>query len=83
MIGVCAPSPRADEKRLVVTDYFLVEDLAPGSVVHAEGDHKIHVINIQGNHLERDRRLDIDFNRDIATCPARPHGVVLLLDVNR
>ena len=38
-----------DEKRLVVTDYFLVEDLAPGGVVHAEGDHKIHVINVHGN----------------------------------
>ena len=91
-----------------------------GSVVHAEGDHKNHVINIQGNHLEgiqrtletqgaditrlrqrrdstehgplilrrlteleRDRRFDADFNRDIATGPVRPRGVVLLLDVNR
>jgi hypothetical protein len=33
-----------DERRLVVSDYFLVEDLAPGGVVHAEGDHKIHVL---------------------------------------
>jgi hypothetical protein len=41
------------------------------------------VINIQGNHLERDRRFDVDFYRDIATGPARPHGVVLLPDVNR
>ena len=67
-----------DEKRLVVTDYFLVEDLAPGGVVQAEGDHKIHVINVQGNRLERDPRFDLDFNRDISTGPARPHGVVLL-----
>jgi selenium-binding protein 1 len=67
-----------DEKRLVVSDYFLVEDLAPGGVVHAEGDHKIHVINIHGNRLEPDRRFDVDFNRDIGTGPARPHGLALL-----
>ena len=67
-----------DEKRLVVTDYFLVEDLAPGGVVKAEGDHKIHVINVHGNRLELDTRFDVDFNRDISTGPARPHGVVLL-----
>jgi selenium-binding protein 1 len=67
-----------DEKRLVVTDYFLVEDLAPGGVVQAEGDHKIHVINVHGNRLELDTRFDLDFNRDISTGPARPHGVVLL-----
>jgi len=36
------------------------------------------VINIDGNRLERDRRFDVDFNRDISTGPARPHGVVLL-----
>jgi selenium-binding protein 1 len=29
-----------DERRLVVTDYFLVEDLAPGGIVNVEGDHK-------------------------------------------
>jgi 56kDa selenium binding protein (SBP56) len=68
----------SDEKRLVVTDYFLVEDLAPGGVVQAEGDHKIHVINVHGNRLELDTRFDLDFNRDISTGPARPHGVVLL-----
>jgi hypothetical protein len=67
-----------DEKRLVVSDYFLVEDLAPGGVVHAEGDHKIHVLNVNGNSLEPDERFDVDFNRDIATGPARPHGLALL-----
>jgi hypothetical protein len=68
----------SDEKRLVVTDYFLVQDLVPGGVVNAEGDHKIHVINVHGNRLELDRRFDLDFNRDIITGPARPHGVALL-----
>ena len=70
-------------ERLVVSDYFLVEDLAPGGVVHAEGDHKIHVFNIRGNRLERDQRFDVDFNRDIATGPARPHGLALLPVTNR
>jgi hypothetical protein len=67
-----------DEKRLVVTDYFLVEDLAPTGIVNAEGDHKVHVLNVQGNRLKRDRSFDLDFNRDIKTGPARPHGVVML-----
>jgi hypothetical protein len=67
-----------DEKRLVVTDYFLVEDLAPGGVVHAEGNHKIHVLKVHRNRIERDTRFDLDFNRDISTGPARPHGVALL-----
>jgi DNA-binding beta-propeller fold protein YncE len=68
----------SDEKRLVVSDYFLVEDLAPGGVVAVEGDHKIHVINVRGNRLELDTRFDLDFNRDLSTGPARPHGVVVL-----
>jgi len=67
-----------DEKRLVVSDYFLVEDLAPGGVVKAEGDHKVHVINVGRDHITLDPRFDLDFNRDIATGPARPHGVVFL-----
>jgi hypothetical protein len=68
----------SDEKRLVVSDYFLVEDLEPGGVVQAEGDHKIHVINVYPHFLKLDKRFDLDFNRDIRTGPARPHGVVLL-----
>ncbi len=67
-----------DEKRLVVSDYFLVEDLAPPGVVNADGDHKIHVINVQGNSLQLDTRFDLDFNRDISIGPARPHGVIPL-----
>ena len=73
----------SDERRLVVTDYFLVEDLYPGGIVNVEGDHKIHVINVYGNRLELDRAFDVDFNRDIDTGPARPHGVVVLPDRDR
>ena len=65
-----------DERRLVVTDYFLVEDLAPGGIVNVEGDHKIHVINVYGKRMELDPAFDVDFDRDIRTGPARPHGVV-------
>jgi selenium-binding protein 1 len=67
-----------DEKRLVVSDYFLVEDLAPGGVVDAEGDHKVHVLNVHSRRLDLDPRFDVDFNRDIATGPARPHGMAML-----
>lgn len=70
--------PTQDERRLVVSDYFLVEDLAPGGVVHAEGDHKIHVINVSHDHMTLDPRFDLDFNRDISTGAARPHGLVPL-----
>ncbi len=68
----------ADEKRLVVSDYFLVEDLAPGGVVRADGDHKVHVLKVDRDHIRLDPRFDLDFNRDIATGPARPHGIVIL-----
>ncbi|HEV8715089.1 MAG TPA: hypothetical protein VGX03_19945 [Candidatus Binatia bacterium] len=67
-----------NERRLVVSDYFLVEDLFPGGVVQAEGDHKIHVFDIHRNRLELDASFDLDFNRDISTGPARPHGFALL-----
>jgi len=69
-----------DERRLVVTDYFLVEDLMPGGIVNVEGDHKIHVIDIRGDRLVLDRHFNLDFNHDISTGPARPHGVVVLPD---
>ena len=68
----------SDERRLVVTDYFLVEDLAPGGIVNVEGDHKIHVINVHDDHIELDRDFRVNFDRDIPTGPARPHGVVML-----
>jgi len=68
----------SDEKRLVVSDYFLVEDLVPSGVINAEGDMKIHLINVFSDHLERDKHFNLDFSHDIPTGPAHPHGVVLL-----
>ncbi|HKA54692.1 MAG TPA: hypothetical protein VKJ47_13620, partial [Candidatus Binatia bacterium] len=67
-----------DERRLVVSDYFLVEDLFPGGVVRAEGDHKIHVLTVRRERLDLDPSFDLDFDRDIGTGPARPHGLALL-----
>jgi len=60
-----------DERRLVVTDYFLVEDLAPGGIVNVEGDHKVHVINVHAHRLEptgRSRSISI------AISARDPHG---------
>jgi selenium-binding protein 1 len=64
-----------DEKRLVITDYFLNEDEA--GKVHAEGDHKVHVAKVTDRSLVLDRRFQLDFDTAFATGPARPHGVVM------
>jgi len=62
-----------DEKRLVITDYFLNEDEL--GKVHAEGDHKVHVAHVTERGLVLDRRFKLDFDTAFATGPARPHGV--------
>jgi selenium-binding protein 1 len=64
-----------DEKRLVISDYFLNEDSF--GKVHAEGDHKIHVARIMERDLVLDPRFHLDFNTAFASGPARPHGVVI------
>ena len=62
-----------DDKRLVVTDYFLNED--DFGKIHFEGDHKVHVIKVSHDTPRVDPRFDVDFNTAFATGPARPHGV--------
>jgi len=63
-----------DERRLVVSDYFLNEDSF--GKVHQEGDHKIHVANVTRHALSLDTRFDLDF--DVAfQRPARPHGMAM------
>jgi selenium-binding protein 1 len=62
-----------DERRLVVSDYFLNEDTF--GKVHREGDHKVHVAWIAPRALIRDTRFDLDFDTAFATGPARPHGL--------
>ncbi len=64
-----------DEKRLVISDYFLNEDSF--GKVHAEGDHKIHVARVTDNDLVLDPRFVLDFNTAFETGPARPHGVAI------
>lgn len=64
-----------DERRLVISDYFLNEDNF--GKVHAEGDHKIHVAKIMENDLVLDSRFNLDFNNAFATGPARPHGIAI------
>lgn len=63
-----------DEKRLVISDYFLNEDSF--GKVHAEGDHKIHVARITRKDLVLDTHFVLDFNSAFESGPARPHGLV-------
>jgi selenium-binding protein 1 len=67
-----------EEDRVVVSDYFLVQDLFPSGVVRVDGDHKIHALNIVNDQLVEDPSFNLDFNRDIPTGPARPHGVAVV-----
>ena len=63
-----------DDKRLVVTDYFLNED--DFGKVHLEGDHKLHVLEVDEKSLTVDPAFQaLDFNTAFATGPARPHGI--------
>lgn len=65
----------ADERRLVISDYFLNED--GFGKVHAEGDHKIHVARVTRDDLILDPRFALDFNTAFPSGPARPHGIAI------
>ena len=58
-----------DDRRLVVTDYFLNEDAA--GIIHFEGDHKVHVLKVTHDTLTEDERFKLDFNTAFKTGPAR------------
>jgi len=62
----------SDDARLVVSDYFL-----DGGLLHFEGDHKIHVINVTHDSLSEDTGFNLDFNTAFATGPARPNGIAM------
>jgi selenium-binding protein 1 len=63
-----------DDKRLVVTDYFLNED--DFGKIHFEGDHKVRVLDVSDKGLTVDPHWHVvDFNTAFATGPARPHGI--------
>ena len=62
-----------DDKRLVVTDYFLDED-AIGKV-HLDGDHKVHVLDVREQSLTVDPAFHvIDFNTAFSTGRRVPTG---------
>ena len=69
-----------DDQRLVVADYFLVEDMfplaSPGKV-QLEGDHRVHVLEVGRHSLQRDARFHLDFNTAFPSGPARPHGIAV------
>jgi len=62
-----------DERRLVISDYFLNED--EFGKVHAEGDHIVHVAKVTNKDLVLDSRFQLNFNTAFVTGPARPHGL--------
>jgi selenium-binding protein 1 len=69
-----------DDKRLVVTDYFLNQDdfpFANPGKVQLDGDHKVHVIKVTPNSLTRDNRFNLDFDTAFPNGPARPHGIAI------
>lgn len=64
-----------DDKRLVVTDYFLNED--DFGKLHFEGDHKVHVLNVADSGLSVASNWHVpDFNTAFST-PRRPHGIAM------
>lgn len=79
-----------DETRIVASGYFLnqrygTDDMGHMNdpkytqavgVVEADGDRKIHVININGNTMAKDTRFSLDGNTAYKTGPARPHGLI-------
>ena len=71
----------ADEKRLVVSDYFLDENYGHDSatdsatangIVTIEGDHKVHVLNVGDDKLVIDNKFNLDFSKDITNIPGYP-----------
>lgn len=69
-----------DDRRLIVTDYFLTQDdfpFANPGKVQLEGDHKVHVVKVTPHGLKLDARFKLDFNTAFGTGPARPHGVAI------
>jgi selenium-binding protein 1 len=69
-----------DDRRLIVTDYFLDEDdfpFANPGKVRLDGDHKVHVLKVTPHSLKLDKRFNLDFDTAFPTGPARPHGIAV------
>jgi selenium-binding protein 1 len=63
-----------DQKRLVVSDYFLNQDSF--GRVHIDGDRKVHVLQVTHDSLTLDPRFTLDFD-EAFDHPARPHGFAM------
>lgn len=64
-----------NERRLVVSDYFLNED--GFGKVHLDGDHLVHVIDVERDTMELDPNFQLNCNTAFLTGPARPHGMAV------
>jgi selenium-binding protein 1 len=65
-----------DDKRLIVTDYFLEQGDA--GKIHFEGDHKVRVLDVSDDGLTISPTFQVvDFNTAFPTGPARPHGIAM------
>jgi selenium-binding protein 1 len=62
-----------DQKRVVVTDYFLDEGSA--GKVHFDGDDKVHVLKLENDKLTVDTRFELNFSTAFYGIQARPHGI--------
>lgn len=64
-----------DQKRVVVTDYFLDE----GGIgkIHFDGDDKVHVIKFENDKLTLDTRFQLNFSNAFVGVQARPHGIAV------
>ena len=63
-----------DDKRLVVTNYFLNQDGV--GKVHLDGDRTVHVLDVREQSLTIDPAFKVvDFDTAFPTGPARPHGI--------
>ena len=66
----------SDDKRLVVTDYFLNEDAA-GIIHFARRSTKSTSSKSRTIMITEDKRFKLDFNTAFKTGPARPHGIAM------
>jgi hypothetical protein len=62
-----------DQKRVVVTDYFL--DEGDAGKIHFDGDDKVHVLKLENDKLTVDTRFELNFSTAFFGIQARPHGI--------
>jgi len=81
----------SDETRLVVSDYFVNENLGPNAspigLVQVEGDHKVHVLNVSDTSIALDPKFNLDLTTAVTNIPGyngtypvvgRPHGFAIV-----